>query len=79
MLLVKEGKQVTWRANSGTGSQEGRPSTRPRDEHSSDMRTGLGAVALYVPLKEGLVAASMYRFTMSSLQHGNNRCSEIDH
>ena len=31
------------------------------------MRTGLGAVALKLPLKAGLVMASTYRFTRSSL------------
>ena len=38
--------ELTWRAKSGTGSQEGRPRVAPRQEQSSDMRTGLGAVAL---------------------------------
>ena len=36
----------TCRAKSGTGSHEGRPRTDPSEEQSSDMRTGLGAVAL---------------------------------
>lgn len=48
----------TLRAKAGTGSQEGRPRERPREEQSSPMRTGLGAVALKLPLKAGLVMAS---------------------
>ena len=44
----------------------------PSAEQSSVMRTGLGAVALYTPLKDGVVSAARYRFTRSSLacQHG---------
>jgi hypothetical protein len=38
-------------ANSGTGTQEGRPTTRPNWSHSSDRRTGLGAVPLITPGK----------------------------
>ena len=60
---------LTCRANSGTGSQEGRPRTRPRELHSSDIRTGFGAVALYVPSKSLFCTASMYRFTRSSLHN----------
>lgn len=38
-------------ANSGTGNQEGRPTIRPSRSHSSDKRTGLGAVPLMTPSK----------------------------
>ena len=41
-----QGEARTCRAKSGTGSHEGRPNTDPSELHSSDMRTGLGAVAL---------------------------------
>ena len=58
---------LTLRAKAGTGSQEGRPRDLPRAEHSSPMRTGLGAVALKLPLKAGLVMASTYKLTRSSL------------
>lgn len=61
------GKKSTWRAKSGTGSQEGRPSWPPSEEHSSDMRTGLGAVALYTPENDLSCSAWMYMFTRSSL------------
>lgn len=39
-------------ANSGTGNQEGRPTIRPRRWHSSDKRTGFGAVPLITPNKQ---------------------------
>ena len=42
----QRGEVRTCRAKSGTGSHDGRPSTDPSELHSSDMRTGLGAVAL---------------------------------
>lgn len=37
-------------ANSGTGSQEGRPTTCPSCSHISDNRTGFGAVPLITPV-----------------------------
>lgn len=37
------------RANSGTGSQEGRPKMAPSRSHISAIRTGLGAVPLITP------------------------------
>jgi len=64
----------TARANAGTGIQDGRPSVEPSAEHSSVMRTGLGAVALYTPLKAGWVSALMYRFTRSSLRGRARGC-----
>ena len=58
----------TCKAKSGTGSQDGRPSTVPSDAQSSAILTGFGAVALYTPLNCVFWMASTKRLTKSSLQ-----------
>ena len=64
-------------ANSGTGNQEGRPTIRPSRSHSSDKRTGLGAVPLITPNKQKVRQLSIYyyntilqtsMFTIATLQ-----------
>ena len=43
---MSERINLTWRANSGTGSHDGLPSVAPSSLHSSAIGTGLGAVPL---------------------------------
>jgi hypothetical protein len=64
---VAPSPRMALRANSGTGSQEGRPKMAPSRSHISAIRTGFGAVPLITPAVHHVGKTNSYQFFINTV------------